>query len=90
MVELRNEIFSPDGKLLQTIKKKIPLKAGETQRTALQSKPIANPLLWTPERPTLYKVRTSIIDTKSGKVIDEKTTRLDSAGFLSMERRDSV
>ena len=81
MVELRNEIFSPDGKLLQTFKKKITLKAGETQRTALQSKTIANPLLWTPERPTLYKVRTSIIDTKSGKVIDEKNHKVGFRWF---------
>jgi hypothetical protein len=43
--EVRNELFAPDGKLLQTFKKKVTLKAGETRRMELQSKLISNPEL---------------------------------------------
>ena len=68
--EVRNELFAPDGKLLQTFKKKVTLKAGETRRMELQSKLISNPELWTPETLILYKVVTSLVDTKTRKAID--------------------
>lgn len=79
--ELRNELFSPDGKLLQTFKKKVTLKAGETRRLELQSKHISNPELWTPETPILYKVVTSLVDTKTGKAIDERTHKVGFRWF---------
>ncbi len=72
-IEVQNELFSPEGKLLQTFRKKMVLKAGETKRTESLSKVISNPELWTPETPVLYKVVTSIVDKKAGKLIDEKT-----------------
>ncbi len=80
-IEVKNEIFSPDGKLLQTFKKKVALKAGETKRTESLSKAVDNPSLWSPETPTLYKVVTSIIDAKTGKTIDEKTHKLGFRWF---------
>ena len=74
--EVRNELFAPDGKLLQTFKKKVTLKAGETRRMELQSKLISNPELWTPETLILYKVVTSLVDTKTRKAIDEKSHKV--------------
>ena len=80
-IEVRNEIFTPDGKLLQTIKKKVALKAGETKRTVSLSKAIATPQLWTPETPILYKVKTSLVDTHTGKAIDEKMHKVGFRWF---------
>lgn len=80
-IEVRNEIFSPEGKLLQTFKKKVALKAGETKRTESLSKAIATPQLWTPETPLLYKVKTSLVDTKTGKAIDEKSHKIGFRWF---------
>lgn len=79
--EVRNELFAPDGKLLQTFKKKVTLKAGETRRMELQSKLISNPELWTPETPILYKVVTSLVDTKTRKAIDEKSHKIGFRWF---------
>lgn len=80
-LEVRNEVFAPDGKLLQTIKRKVSLKQGETQRIESLSKAIASPQLWTPETPILYKVKTSLVDTKDGKVLDEKTHKVGFRWF---------
>ena len=79
--EVRNELFAPDGKLLQTFKKKVTLKAGETRRMELQSKLISNPELWTPETLILYKVVTSLVDTKTRKAIDEKSHKVGFRWF---------
>ena len=79
--EVRNELFAPDGKHLQTFKKKVTLKAGETRRLELQSKHISNPELWTPETPILYKVVTSLVDTKTRKAIDEKSHKVGFRWF---------
>lgn len=79
--EVRNELFAPDGKLLQTFKKKVTLKAGETKRMELQSKLISNPELWTPETLILYKVVTSLVDTKTRKAIDEKSHKVGFRWF---------
>lgn len=80
-IEVRNELFSPDGKLLQTFKRKISLKPGETKRAESISKAINTPELWTPETPLLYKVKTSIIDTKTGNSLDEKTHKVGFRWF---------
>lgn len=79
--EVRNELFAPDGKLLQTFKKKVTLKAGETRRMELQSKLISNPELWTSETLILYKVVTSLVDTKTRKAIDEKSHKVGFRWF---------
>ena len=51
------------------------------KRQELQSKLISNPELWTPETLILYKVVTSLVDTKTRKAIDEKSHKV---GFLSL------
>ncbi len=81
VVEVKNEIVSPEGKTIQTFKKKVSLKAGETKRVESISKMIPSPLLWTPETPTLYKVKTSLIDANTGKTLDEKTHKIGFRWF---------
>lgn len=80
-IEVRNEMISPDGKTLQTFSKKVSLKAGETRRMECLSKAIHSPQLWTPETPILYKVKTSLVDVKSGKILDEKTHKIGFRWF---------
>ena len=45
------------------------------------SKTINNPELWTPETPILYKVKTSLIDTKTGQTIDQKIHKVGFRWF---------
>lgn len=80
-IEVRNEIFSPEGKMIQSLKRKLSLKSGETKRIESLSKIISSPELWTPETPILYKVKTSLIDTKTGKTLDEKTHKVGFRWF---------
>ncbi len=80
-IEVRNEIFSPEGRMLQSFKRKVSLKAGETRRMEMLSKTINNPELWTPETPILYKVKTSLIDTKTGQTIDQKIHKVGFRWF---------
>lgn len=47
----------------------------------LQSKLISNPELWTPETLILYKVVTSLVDTKTRKAIDEKSHKVGFRWF---------
>lgn len=80
-VEVKNELFAPDGKLLQTFKRKVQMKAGETKRLESLSKVVANPQLWTPETPILYKVKTLVVDAKTGKALDEQTHKVGFRWF---------
>lgn len=70
---LRNDIYSPQGELIQTSQQKLKLKAGETRSLENRSKAIANPQLWTPETPHLYRVETTLIDPQTQKVLDKRT-----------------
>lgn len=70
-VELLHTIFSPDGKDLGTIRKRIRLKSGETASATMSAKPVERPELWSPESPRLYEVRSRIVDTRTGGVLDE-------------------
>ena len=72
-LEVRNTIYSPDGQVVQTMKKKLKLKAGETRTFENTSKDIVHPSLWTPETPSLYVVKTVLVDSKSGRQLDERT-----------------
>ena len=78
MLEVWNVIYDPEGQLVQTMKKKLKLKAGETRAFESTSDVIANPSLWTPETPSLYQVKTMLVDAKTGKTLDE---RIHKTGF---------
>lgn len=72
-LEVRSLIYSPQGNLLQTRRQKLKLKAGETRAFDYLSEKIVNPVLWSPESPQLYTVKTALVDTKTEEVLDEKT-----------------
>lgn len=69
-IELAHAIYTPDGVLLQTQKKSIQLKPGETYAFRHISSPIPHPQLWTPENPTLYRVETTLRNRKTGALLD--------------------
>jgi beta-galactosidase len=74
-------IYSPQGKLLQTIKQKQKLKSGETYIFENTSGAIESPDLWSPETPSLYLVKTTLVDPKSGKLLDEKNHKVGFRWF---------
>lgn len=80
-LEVQNQIYSPQGDLLQTRKQKAKLKAGETREFGYVSDVIANPDLWSPETPSLYKVKTQLLNPKTNEVIDEKTNKVGFRWF---------
>lgn len=70
-VEIQADIYTPSGQLVQSVKKALTLKE-QQQGFELLSKPVASPILWTPETPNLYKVVTTVRDKKSHEVLDER------------------
>ena len=81
ILEVRSAIYSPPGKLLQTIKQKQKLKSGETYIFENTSGAIESPDLWSPETPSLYLVKTTLVDPKSGKLLDEKNHKVGFRWF---------
>lgn len=81
ILEVRSAIYSPQGKLLQTIKQKQKLKSGETYIFENTSGAIDSPDLWSPETPSLYLVKTTLVDPKSGKLLDEKNHKVGFRWF---------
>lgn len=69
-LDLRQDVYAPDGTLAQTFTKRLKLKARELLSVDMESKPVLQPLLWTSETPYLYKVVTSLVDRKTKNVLD--------------------
>lgn len=69
-VELVNSVWHPDGHILHTSRQTIILPPGETRDFSTTMPPVANPLLWTPETPHLYKVVTVVRDRKTKAELD--------------------
>jgi beta-galactosidase len=85
-VTLRTRLLSPAGQLAGAAETPADVPAGGDS-TADQSIRIANPALWSPDAPNLYRAEVSVI--KGGRVVDEtsvnfgvRTIRFDAAtGF---------
>lgn len=60
-----NTLYAPDGKVLSTQKKRIRLLAGQAIQQAMNLPQVKNPILWSPEHPYLYKVKTELVDAAS-------------------------
>lgn len=75
-LEVKNEIYSPEGTLLQTLRRTLRLDAGEISPIETVSDCIENPELWTPETPALYRIETSLADARTGETLDRKTHRI--------------
>lgn len=65
--------INPKGEVVNSSKSKLTLKAGESNTFESNPIQIANPDLWSPESPKLYKVVTSILNNKN-QLLQEKET----------------
>lgn len=59
-----NTLYAPDGKVVSTRRKRICLLAGQTIRNVMNLQQVKYPILWSPEHPNLYKVKTMLIDAE--------------------------
>lgn len=80
-VTLETVVTDPDGKLLKKLNSKLKLKAGES-KTVEQNAIVANPKLWAPESPSLYRVTLAVKEGK--KSLDGGMVR---AGIRKVEFR---
>lgn len=80
-LELRHQVYSPGGELLQAKRQKFRLKAGETRALEYTSEAIRQPMLWSPETPSLYVVKTALVNPKDGKVLDEQANKVGLRWF---------
>lgn len=69
-LELINNIYHPDGSLVQTQKQSIILKGKEVLAFKQETSPILRPRLWTPETPALYRIESVLRDRKTHVVLD--------------------
>lgn len=69
-VKIKNTIVDADGKTVKEVISKLKIESGKNASFTALSGKIATPKLWSPDSPYLYRVKTEIIDEKSGAVID--------------------
>jgi beta-galactosidase len=74
-VILLTKIYDSKNKLVQEISKKIKLKKNDVTESEYDES-IKNPLLWSPDKPNLYRVVCEIYDTKTKDKIDESVNPL--------------
>ncbi|WP_239060666.1 family 1 glycosylhydrolase [Bacteroides sp. 519] len=67
---VEHTISSPDGEVLQSLKRTVTVNPSETFSLLEKANPILNPKLWTPETPYLYKVESVIKDARTKEIID--------------------
>lgn len=78
---IENCIYDCNGNLIQTMTKPLVLKSYESKSLIFYSDLIKSPRLWTPECPNLYRVITSIKNSKTGDVIDELSNKIGFRWF---------
>lgn len=77
--ELRTTIVDADGNVLQTLTEKKTIQPGELAEFDQTSAPVANPYLWSPETPYVYKVFSDVRD--GGAVVDHLESPLGFRWF---------
>ena len=73
-VTVKQTVLDPDGKIVAEAQLKQSIAAGKTQTLEITTPAIANPKLWSPDHPTLYSVKTTVLD--GDRVCDEYTSPL--------------
>lgn len=86
IVNIINEIISPKGSIVYTSKNKLALDGKANTNFSFTTSAIKDPMLWSPDSPDLYEVRTTIKDTKTDNVLDYCVNPL---GFRWFEFRGS-
>ncbi len=57
-----HEVLDPDGGLVRSLSTFVTVPPGQGREVAQDSVAIANPRLWSPDSPRLYRIRTSLLD----------------------------
>jgi len=69
-VKIKNTIVDADGKTVKEVTSKLKVESGKNATFTALSGKIATPKLWSPDSPYLYRVKTQIIEEKTGKILD--------------------
>lgn len=64
-----NTLYAPDGKVVSTQRKRICLLAGQTIQNVMNLQQVKHPILWSPEHPNLYRVKTILIDAENIEIV---------------------
>ena len=80
-LEVHNRLYDPQGRLLQTERQKVRLKAGETRSVECTPDAVEQPSLWSPESPSLYVLETALVDPKTGRELDKQTNKVGFRWF---------
>ncbi len=59
---VRTDVLDPAGQLVTTMTSTRRIEPGRTDTFDQSSAPISHPQLWSPEQPTLYSVRTTVLE----------------------------
>ena len=78
-VTVKTMIVEPNGSTVAQMESTETLAPGATEVFDQTSHPIANPMLWSPEQPNLYSVKTLVLE--SGKPADDYSTPLGFRWF---------
>lgn len=78
-VSVETSLIGPDGALIKKISSRaVTLRPGETQ-TAVQTFRVSNPELWEPDRPTLYRIESRVMEGR--QTLDGGATRIGIRHF---------
>jgi len=77
---VRTDVLDPAGQVVATMSSSQSIAPGHTETFDQTSAPIAKPQLWSPEHPTLYSVKTTVLD--GGRAADDFMSPL---GFRRFE-----
>jgi beta-galactosidase len=72
-IQIIHKYINPKGEVVKVSMSKLVLKAYESKNIESTAIQIANPDLWSPDAPNLYKIVTSILDNKN-QLLQEKET----------------
>jgi beta-galactosidase len=80
-VQIQNIIIDSVGKVISSQITVASLVSGENKTIVQDFKAVKQPELWSPDRPYLYRIITTIIDAKSKSVLDEVSNPLGFRWF---------
>ncbi len=70
---VQHQLIDPDGRVVSTTRKKLQLKSNATSKLTVRLPDVANPALWSPENPLLYRLTTSLISAKDNTILDSQS-----------------
>ena len=70
-VEVVHTLYTPEGKALQQLRRKIKMNSGEEYHFQETPAPVRHPQLWSPETPSLYRMETTLLHCKTGQILDQ-------------------